>query len=251
MRNVKLEQFYTIDENADFCISKLNLSDYDLIIEPSAGNGSFSKKLNCLAYDIAPTGNDIITQDYLALDTSSFANKKVLVIGNPPFGRQSSLAVKFINKSIYAKTIAFILPNSFKKESMMNRLDKHIHLEEIYSLPTTKFYFEKEEFDIPCSFFVFSVKEEERKEEIVPVVTDFTFTTKEKADNSIRRVGYYAGRIEELNVSPSSHYFIKWNTDTAKENFSKLKFEEAENTVGSRSLSKKEIIRNYYKQFNS
>ena len=93
MRNVKLEQFYTIDENADFCISKINLTDYDLIIEPSAGNGSFSKKLNCLAYDIAPTGNDIITQDYLALDTSSFANKKVLVIGNPPFGRQSSLPV--------------------------------------------------------------------------------------------------------------------------------------------------------------
>ena len=30
------------------------------IIEPSAGNGSFSSQLNCIAYDIEPENKDII-----------------------------------------------------------------------------------------------------------------------------------------------------------------------------------------------
>ena len=42
-------------------------------------------------------------------------------IGNPPFGRQSSLAKKFIKHICSCdktKTIAFILPKSFKKDSL-------------------------------------------------------------------------------------------------------------------------------------
>ena len=46
-------------------------------------------------------------------------SRKIHVIGNPPFGRQSSLAIKFIKKSCsFSDTISFILPKSFKKDSM-------------------------------------------------------------------------------------------------------------------------------------
>ena len=63
----------------------LKLSDFDLIIEPSAGGGSFSKQIkNCVAYDLVPEDDTIIQQDFLKLDISQFYEKKVLTIGNPP-----------------------------------------------------------------------------------------------------------------------------------------------------------------------
>ena len=98
--------------------------------------------VDCIAFDIEPKNDKIIKQNYLELETSEYINKKVLVVGNSPFGRQSSLAIKFINKSAeFADTIAFILPKSFKKESLINKLDKHLFLTEIYELPNTKFFF--------------------------------------------------------------------------------------------------------------
>ena len=37
--------------------------------------------------------------------------KRYLVVGNPPFGKISSIAIKFFNKSAeYADCIAFIIP---------------------------------------------------------------------------------------------------------------------------------------------
>lgn len=248
-RRINLEQFFTTNSNATFCLSKINLSDYDTVIEPSAGSGAFSNKIkNCLAFDINPLGYNIKKCDFLELDTSGFLGN-TLVIGNPPFGRQSSLAVKFINKSAeFAKTIAFILPNSFKKESMINRLNEHLHLEYTFSLPDTKFVFDNESFEIPCSFFIFEKRADKRKKLPLPKINDFVFCKKEEADSSIRRVGFYSGRIEKLDVSESSHYFVKWKTETAMKNFEKLEF-EFDNTVGPRSLSKTEIIRKYYEEF--
>lgn len=249
-REISLEQFYTSSENVNFCLEKIDLSKYDLIIEPSAGNGSFSSVIpNCIAYDIAPKNINIIKQDFLLLDTKQFSNKKILTVGNPPFGRQSSLAIKFINKAAeFSNTIAFILPKSFKKESILSRLNEHLFLESVYELPNTLFNFEDKTFDIPCSFFIFIKKEQIRKKESLPVVDDFSFVDKENADCSIRRVGFYAGKIEGLNVSKSSHYFIKWNTTEAKNNYLKLKF-DFDNTVGARSLSKSEIIKKYYNTY--
>lgn len=246
-RSVDKEQFFTTDENAEFCISKINLSEYDRIIEPSAGNGSFSKRIyGCMAFDIEPLDESIIKADFLSLNIER--NVRTLVIGNPPFGRQSSLAIKFINKSaLFADTIAFILPLSFKKESMISKLDKHIHLVSVYELRNDNFYFGEETFHIPCAFFIFEYKDELRGDPVKEITSDFEFVCQEDADNSIRRVGVYAGRIESLDVSPASHYFVKWNVPEAKEIFSNIKF-TFNNTVGPRSISKNEIIRYYNNQ---
>lgn len=37
-----LDRFYTPPDVAAICIQQLDLSEYDLIVEPSAGDGSFS-----------------------------------------------------------------------------------------------------------------------------------------------------------------------------------------------------------------
>ena len=44
-RKHKLDKFYTKDNIVNYCLSTINLNDYKTIIEPSAGNGAFSKKI--------------------------------------------------------------------------------------------------------------------------------------------------------------------------------------------------------------
>ena len=77
--------------------------------------------INYRFYDLEPENDEIIKQDYLNFDYTGIADEfnKTHIIGNPPFGRQSSLAIKFIKKSVtYCDSISFILPKSFKKESL-------------------------------------------------------------------------------------------------------------------------------------
>ena len=55
--------------------------------------------------------------------------KRYLVVGNPPFGKISSIAIKFFNKSAeYADCIAFIIPRTFKRVSVQNKLNLNFHL---------------------------------------------------------------------------------------------------------------------------
>ena len=110
------DKYYTPPHIAKLCIDRVyeiigedNISE---IIEPSAGNGSFSNQIeNCIAYDIEPEHENIVEQDYLSLDIDY--KPKRLIIGNPPFGSRMNLAQKFFKKSVeIADYIAFILPIS-------------------------------------------------------------------------------------------------------------------------------------------
>lgn len=111
-----LDKYYTDTSLAKYCIDKTfevigedNITD---IIEPSAGNGSFSLQLpKCTAFDIEPEHLSIIKQDFLKLDINYLKGR--LIIGNPPFGSRMGLAQKFYRKSVeLCDYIAFILPIS-------------------------------------------------------------------------------------------------------------------------------------------
>lgn len=102
-----LDKFYTKSEIVELCITTINehlkIKKSDVIIEPSAGNGSFSKPLkdmfkNVIALDLAPEDSAIIKQDFFDFDPKSYEGKTIHIIGNPPFGRQSSIAKKFIKR---------------------------------------------------------------------------------------------------------------------------------------------------------
>jgi hypothetical protein len=86
-------------------------------IDPSAGNGSFSKQIrNCTAYDIESNDETIIKQDFLQLQLDY--KKGRLFITNPPFGPQNFLSVKFYSKCCdEGDYIAFIQPISQYKNS--------------------------------------------------------------------------------------------------------------------------------------
>ena len=249
IRKIDLEKFYTKPKIAEECCKHINFNEFDLVIEPSAGDGSFIPflpKEKSAFYDIEPENDLIKKQDFLELELEIDKNdKKILFIGNPPFGRQSNLAIKFINHAAkFADTIAFILPISFKKESMISRLDKYLWLQEVIDLDKKSFYYKDEEFDIPCSFFIFKKLDKERPELKKYTTEDFEFVKKEEADYSIRRCGFHAGDIEDLNVSEESHYFIK-DKNNAIKILKSLNYPDALNTAGPKSISKQEIIKEY------
>lgn len=114
---IELDKYYTPLDKAKYCIDKVyeiigenNISE---VIEPSAGNGSFSLQVptTCRAYDIEPEHESIIKQDFLTLNVEYLCDR--LIIGNPPFGSRMNLAQKFFKKSIeLGDYVAFILPIS-------------------------------------------------------------------------------------------------------------------------------------------
>lgn len=108
------DKYYTRVHIAKRCIDttfKL-IKNVSEVIEPSAGNGSFSLQIpGCIAYDIEPEHDSISQQDFLALFLPY--KKDRLFIGNPPFGEGNKLSVSFFKHAIdMCDTIAFIMPSS-------------------------------------------------------------------------------------------------------------------------------------------
>jgi len=260
-----IDKYYTKESIVDLCLEKckeyIHFGD-DLIIEPSAGNGAFIKGIQSITknykfYDIEPAHSEIIKQDYLQLDLNKL-KYKIHIIGNPPFGRQCSTAIQFIKKSVcHCDSISFILPKSFKKESLQKTFPLCFHLVFEIDLPENAFLVNGLEHNVPCVFQIWQKKETERKvnEKVIP--NHFTFV-KEDADPDIsfRRVGVNAGKIEkDTNKSIQSHYFIKFtniftdknkNIEDCMKKLSTITFEN-NNTVGPKSISKQELIKEFNK----
>ncbi len=255
-----IDKYYTKPNIVNQCIdiikNKININKNDIIIEPSAGNGAFYKikelSDNCYFYDIEPEHKDIIKQDFLTLTLNGVNNKKIHIIGNPPFGRQSSIAIKFIKKCCsFASTISFILPRSFKKDSMQKHFLKNYHLIYEIDLLDNAFLVNNIEYNVPCVFQIWEYKNEERIEPTKLEPNKFKFVEQnESPDISFRRVGVNAGTIsKDINKSFQSHYFIKFIDNDIDKIIDKLKdinFNN-NNTVGPKSISKQELIKEFNK----
>lgn len=255
-----IDKFYTKPEVAETCVSLfksvIKVKKTDVIIEPSAGSGVFITPLrkiskNLVCYDIQPEHPSINTQDFLTLDVSPFREKSVHIVGNPPFGRQSSLARKFITKSCsFAQTVSFILPKSFKKESFMNTFPLEFHLVKAHDLPPCAFTLEGSPYPVPCVFQVWERKDYPREVNEVVVPSYYSYVKKDQNPSlSFRRVGVYAGALSESieDKSAQSHYFLKMRPDIDVQEFieryrQRVTF-DFENTVGPKSISKRELDR--------
>ena len=255
-----IDKYYTKDIIVEFCLNfvkkYIQIKNDDLIIEPSAGNGSFiagiqSLSNNFIFYDLEPENEKIIKQDYLLINYNELKNKfsNIHIIGNPPFGRQSSFAIKFIKKSCeFCNSISFILPKSFKKDSLKKIFPLHFHLIFEIDLPEKSFLVNGKEYDVQCVFQIWEKKSFNRiiNEKLKPI--HFLFVKKtQDPDISFRRVGINAGIIDinRNEKSVQSHYFIKFtNNKPIDENIkqlSKITY-EFNNTVGPKSISKQELI---------
>lgn len=258
-----IDKYYTSNEAVNTCIELIKdniiINNNDLAIEPSAGNGSFINNIKALSknyifYDIEPENDEINKQDFLELDCENFKQyDNIHIIGNPPFGRQSTLAIKFIKKSSeFSDSISFILPKSFKKESSKKHFPLNFHLLIEYDLPFNSFIVDETEYDVPCVFQIWQKKDINR--EIPEILYPINFTFIKKNDNpdlSIRRVGVNAGNVSHNidDKSEQSHYFIKLTKKNINTNLisilNSIKFDCSEYTVGPKSISKQELIKEF------
>lgn len=258
-----VDKYYTKDIVVELCINLvkqyIEINETDLIIEPSSGNGSFIIGIKSLTnnfkfYDLEPEHHEIIKQDYLQYDYSNIKNifNKIHIIGNPPFGRQSSLAIKFIKKSCeFCDTVSFILPKSFKKDSLKKTFPISFHLIFEVDLPDKSFLVNNIEHNVETVFQIWQKKSYNRIiiKNVEPL--NFIFVKKiEYPDISFRRVGVNAGIIDTniTKKSIQSHYFIKFtNGKSIDDNIELLKLMQFNhnNTVGPRSISKSELIKEF------
>ena len=252
-----IDKFYTNANIVNKYIDKFKpfIKNNDLVIEPSAGNGVWTIPLhmyNLIAFDIQPEGENIHQLDFLTLDLYKFQND-LHFIGNPPFGRQSSLAKKFIKHITSCQktqTIGFILPKSFKKDSFQKVFPLHYHLEYQDDVGKDAFLTNGKPYNVPCVFQIWVKKDYNREKPIKLNPKGFEFTKKLHGQYALRRVGVYAGKIIDMmnvsleKISEQSHYFIKLkqNNDKFIEKYNSIKWEH-NNTVGPKSISKQEFIR--------
>ena len=226
----------------------INVSPDDCIVEPSAGDGAFLDRLAAykfIATDIAPEKAGIVQCDFLEFFPPETTGA-IHVIGNPPFGRNGSMAIKFFKKSgEFATTISFVLPRSFKKESMMMKIPRDFELVYQIDIPKDSFLVRGKPYDVPCVFQIWKRSNVLRTyQKMEPI--GYSFVKKsEKHHCAVRRVGGTAGtcvvNTEECNVN--CFYFIRFDCEFDIECLHDIVFETRDNTVGPRSISKQELIK--------
>lgn len=247
------DQYYTVEEVAAHLYGlvprNVDLTNH-LLVEPSAGTGSFFRLMppGSRGYDVDPKYPGIITADFLTVTVGG--DRPIAFIGNPPFGKNASLAVRFFNHAAReASVIGFIVPRSFRKASVENRLDRSFHLVHEEPVPANAFLFRGKPYSVPAVFQIRERRAEprplRRRETTHP---DFTFLkTAEGADFAIHRVGAKAGKVHHnMTASPNSNYFIKGNKDGVEAIMRQLDFDSAVgNVAGNPSLAKSEIVTLY------
>lgn len=265
------DQYYTNSSYAVECYSMLIkvMNDHGFndsamhFFEPCAGTGSFFLLMpenNRTGMDLEPkcsgNGMNITPQDFLKYKGRM---ENGVVLSNPPFGKNSSLAVKFFYHcaSLGAEIIAFVIPRTFRKDSIKNKLIapnvkglsfgyELIHDE---TTPDNSFTLgEDGAYDVSCCFQIWKrVKSRGNKTQRTHDNDYFSFCKKsEEPDFSVRRVGGKAGKLlDGFDHKEPSTYFIKSKInelDLLKNALLNLDLsEQASNTVGMLSVTKFDI----------
>jgi hypothetical protein len=268
VRKAGLDKFYTISTISEKCLENIgklyNWSTWDLVVEPSAGNGSFLTRIPTekkAGIDISPEHKDIIKQDFFTYTPPNTG--KILVVGNPPFGRVSSIAIKFFNHAAkWANVIAFIIPRTFRRISVHNKLNTDFHLIFDEEIPTDPCSFSPPML-VKCCFQIWEKKNIKR-----PIVklqmthNNWNFlslgekdankqpTPPKGADFAIRAYGGKCGEIVDVNLEilrPKSWHWIKSkiNKNTLIEQFKSLDYTLSLDTARQNSIGKGELVKLY------
>lgn len=185
-------------------------------LEPSCGTGAFLSLLppDALGVDLDPKCPGAVQADFLSWTPPAGDERPLVVVGNPPFKHD----VAFFNRcaELGAERIAFIVPRSWQKLSVQNRLDRTFHLAHEEVLPLDAFIFEGQPAKVPTVFQVWERCEEQRPLTVLPAThRDFAFVTYEQrgtADFAIQRIGANAGTVKDLDaphLSKNSHRFVR------------------------------------------
>lgn len=252
----KLDQFYTDPVYAEQFYAviqqSIDLEKYDHVLEPSAGTGSFYNLLDAkkrIGLDLDPKSAGIIKTDFFKWNPPK--KGRIITIGNPPFGKSAGLAIKFFNRAAeFSDVIAFVIPRTFRKASVINRLDKNFHCIYDETVPDNSFIFNGTAYNVPCAAQIWQ-REKKPRDRIVTFRLEqvshlFELVDPADSDFAIQRVGGRAGLIrttDRADFSAESHYFIRAHDPRVLSVFEKVNFDSVKfNTAGNPSVSPSELI---------
>ena len=221
-------------------------------LEPAGGTGSFVDALrnsgisNLVAFDKYPKHEAVLRQDFLDWQPSG---NNFVTISNPPFGRNNALSVPFFNKAAdFSDYIAFLVPRSWRKWSVQNRLDLRFHLvldQEV------RVQYEDEngekiakQNDLRTCFQIWEKQETLRAKVQVPDNQLIAKSTPAEADLAIRVFGYGCGSVMEdfPRVENTTLMFLRILDNRVKRVIKGLDYERfAINTAYTKALSFQEI----------
>lgn len=284
------DRFFTKSNIADTCVNMLTnhvkVDQIDCYFEPSVGEGAFvnalvnnksilqkqkvNSKLKIIIndlYEYKPSENaakyviETNQMDFLKYqikDLSSFGGTTIAVIGNPPFGKNASLAVKFFNHAAeFATIIAFVLPRSFRKPSILNRLDRKFHLISETILGKDCFEYVGKSVNVPCVWQIWKSDEHGLLRELIKIgPTRSNLVSFSKAPDNctmmIQRVGDAAGKVtwdKELikkKKGSRNYYFVVLNVSEEQLNkmqkFDMRNFPGKYDTAGMPSITKPDVV---------
>lgn len=102
------------------------------VLEPAGGTGSFVEAAlgrgakEVISFDIEPLHDAVAKGSFL---DQTLNDQGLITISNPPFGRNNSLSIPFFNHAAsVSEAICFIVPRSWRKWSVTNRLDLNFEL---------------------------------------------------------------------------------------------------------------------------
>ena len=130
------EQFYTPITLAHTLVEKVEAVLGSLqgksVLEPAGGTGSFVEAAfakgakEVISFDIEPLHEKVVLGSFLEQELTQ---RNLITISNPPFGRNNSLSIPFFNHAArVSDAICFIVPRSWRKWSVTNRLDLNFEL---------------------------------------------------------------------------------------------------------------------------
>jgi len=130
------EQYYTPKSLASELVTQIEdvlgpLSG-KTVLEPAGGTGAFIEAVieqgvkGVISFDIEPLHKAVTEGSFL---DQVISQQNLITISNPPFGRNNSLSIPFFNHAAnVSDAICFIVPRSWRKWSVTNRLDLRFEL---------------------------------------------------------------------------------------------------------------------------
>jgi len=250
------EQFYTPRKLAlelvETALPYLPPASQTTFLEPAAGNGSFVEALSeigahkVIALDRYPAIASIQQADFLE---SEFAKTNLVTITNPPFGRNNALSIPFFNHAAkFSQTICFLVPRSWRKWSVTNRLDLRFHL--VHDSDVFVSYEDKagdpirQKNGLRTCFQIWQRRDKLREKVLVPDNRLVEKCSPQEADIALRVFGYGCGTVlENFDRKPNTTMmFLRLNSKTAAKALAGLDFSRfSERTAYTQALAFTEI----------
>ena len=222
------------------------------VLEPAGGTGSFVEAAlakgakEVISFDIEPLHEAVVSGSFL---DQELGEKNLITISNPPFGRNNSLSIPFFNHAAaVSDAICFIVPRSWRKWSVTNRLDLNFELvfdQDIdidYVDSTGELISDKSR--LATCFQIWKKTASPR----IPVkIKDMGVIEKvspELADVSLTIFGYGCGTVKQQfdRVPNTTQLFLKLNHPKALEALKSVEFSKFyKNTAYTEALSIQEI----------